>query len=142
VEKALDERTKMGVLGDMGKFTQYQSAQAIRDAAQNPGGIAGVGAGLAAGFGVAQQMAGAMQPATAAAPPPLPGGATTSFFTGVAGKQQGPFDIATLQTKIGQGAFTRATLVWKQGMAGWVAAETVPELQPLFAAAPPPLPPH
>src|SRR5262249_26069232 len=80
VEKALDERTKMGVLGDMGKFTQYQAAQAIRDAAQNPGGVAGMGAGLAAGFGVAQQMAGAMQQATAAAPPPLPGGATTSFF--------------------------------------------------------------
>ena len=37
-------------------------------------------------------------------------------------------------------SLTRTTLVWRQGMANWVAAETVPELQPLFAAAPPPLP--
>ena len=52
VEKALDERTKLGVLEDkMGTFTQYQSAKAIRDAAQNPNGgnLAGLGVGLGAG---------------------------------------------------------------------------------------------
>ena len=52
VEKTLDERTKLGVLEDkMGTFTQYQAAQAIRDAAQNPSGgnLAGLGVGLGAG---------------------------------------------------------------------------------------------
>lgn len=52
VEKALDERTKLGVLEDkMGTYTQYQAAQAMRDAAQNPsqGGFAGLGVGLGAG---------------------------------------------------------------------------------------------
>ena len=52
VEKALDERTKLGVLEDkMGTYTQYQSAKAIRDAAQNPSGgnLAGLGVGLGAG---------------------------------------------------------------------------------------------
>ncbi len=52
VEKALDERSKLGILGDkMGTYTQYQSAQAIRDAAQNPSGgnLAGLGIGLGAG---------------------------------------------------------------------------------------------
>jgi membrane protease subunit (stomatin/prohibitin family) len=142
VEKALDERTKMGVIGDMGRFTQYNAAQAIRDAAQNPGGIAGVGAGLGAGFGVAQQMAGAIQGATAttAAPPPIPTTGAASFYIGVGGQQQGPFDMATLQGKVRDGALARNTLVWRQGMASWVAAETVPELQSLFAAVPPPLP--
>jgi hypothetical protein len=38
------------------------------------------------------------------------------------------------------GKLTRTSLVWKTGMANWVAAETVPELQPLFAEVPPPLP--
>jgi membrane protease subunit (stomatin/prohibitin family) len=142
VEKALDERTKMGVIGDMGRFTQYNAAQAIREAAQNPGGIAGVGAGLGAGFGVAQQMAGAIQGATAgtAAPPPLPTAGAGSFYIGVGGQQQGPFDMATLQAKVRDGALARTTLVWRQGMPSWVAAETVPELQSLFAAVPPPLP--
>ncbi len=52
VEKTLDERSKIGILGDkMGTYTQYQTAQAIRDAAQNPSGgnLAGLGIGLGAG---------------------------------------------------------------------------------------------
>src|SRR6266550_4048372 len=60
VEAAMDKRTQMGVLGDMGKYTQFQAAQAMRDAAQNPGGGAGLGAGLGAGFAVGNAMAGAM----------------------------------------------------------------------------------
>lgn len=60
VEKAMDKRTTMGVLGDMGKFTQYQAAEAIRDAAQNEGGgLAGAGAGLGAGAAIGNAMAGA-----------------------------------------------------------------------------------
>lgn len=57
VEKALDERTKLGVLEDkMGTYTQYQSAKAIRDAAQNPSGgnLAGLGVGLGAGANLGQ----------------------------------------------------------------------------------------
>lgn len=55
VEKALDERTKLGVLEDkMGTYTQYQAANAMRDAAQNPSGgnLAGLGVGLGAGVAV------------------------------------------------------------------------------------------
>lgn len=141
VEKALDERTKMGVIGNLDQYTKFQTAGAIVEAAKNPGGIAGVGAGIGAGFAVAGQMAGAMGgQATAAGgmPPPLPTGA--AFFAAIGGAQAGPFDMATLSAKVRDGSLTRSTLVWKQGMASWVAAETVPELQPLFAAVPPPLP--
>jgi membrane protease subunit (stomatin/prohibitin family) len=60
VEAAMDKRTQMGVLGDLGKYTQFEAAQAMRDAAQNPGGGAGLGAGLGAGFAVGNAMAGAM----------------------------------------------------------------------------------
>jgi membrane protease subunit (stomatin/prohibitin family) len=60
VEAAMDKRTSMGVLGDMGRYTQFEAAQAMRDAAQNPSGGAGLGAGLGAGFAVGNAMAGAM----------------------------------------------------------------------------------
>src|SRR5213594_1980219 len=63
VEAAMDKRTSMGVLGDMGKYTQFEAAQAMRDAAQNPSGGAGLGAGLGAGFAVGGAMAGAMNDA-------------------------------------------------------------------------------
>lgn len=52
VEKMLDERTKMGVIGDkMGTYTQYKAANAMGDAAKNPNGgnMAGIGVGLGAG---------------------------------------------------------------------------------------------
>ncbi len=138
VEKALDERTKMGVIGNLGQFTQYQAAQAIRDAAQNPGGLAGAAAGLGAGVAIGQQMGGALG-ATLATPPPLP--SAVAFFLAVNGVQAGPFDLETLASKARAGELTRGTLVWKQGMANWVAAESVPELQGALAAVPPPLPP-
>src|SRR3954464_2033270 len=57
VEAAMDKRTSMGVLGDMSKYTQFEAAQAMRDAAQNTGGGAGLGAGLGAGFAVGGAMA-------------------------------------------------------------------------------------
>jgi len=66
VQKAIDQRASMGAVGDMQKFTQYQAAQALRDAAQQEGGgLAGAGMGLGAGAGLGaimgQTMAQAMQ---------------------------------------------------------------------------------
>jgi membrane protease subunit (stomatin/prohibitin family) len=143
VEQALDKRTQMGVLGNLDQYTKYQAATAIPDAAKNPGGIGGIGAQLAVGVAMGQQMAGAMGAGTQApgqtAPPPLPTGAT--FFVALDGKQSGPFDVTTLAQHAQRGLLLRSSLVWKQGMASWTAAENVPELQTLFAAMPPPLPP-
>jgi membrane protease subunit (stomatin/prohibitin family) len=140
VEKALDKRTEMGVLGDMGQYTRYQVANAIPDAAKNPGGLAGVGAGLSVGAVMGSQIAGAVSGQTVATPPPLPG--AVSFFLALNNTQAGPFDLNTLTAKVRDGSLTRATLVWKQGMSSWAPAETVPELQALLASVPPPLPPQ
>ena len=63
VEAAMDKRTSMGVIGDVGRYTQFQAADAMRDAAQNPGGAAGTGVGLGAGFAMGNAMAGAMSDA-------------------------------------------------------------------------------
>lgn len=60
VEEAMDKRTSMGVLGNMGQYQQYQAAEALRDAAQNEGsGLAGAGAGLGAGAALGGVMANA-----------------------------------------------------------------------------------
>jgi hypothetical protein len=74
----------------------------------------------------------------ASAPPPLPAG--VKFHVALNGQQAGPFEMPALQQKINSGEILRTTLVWKTGMANWVAAETVAELQALFAHLPPPLP--
>lgn len=59
VEKAIDKRSSMGALGDANRYMQFQAADALRDAAQNPSGGAGLGASLGAGFALGGQMANA-----------------------------------------------------------------------------------
>ncbi len=70
LQEALDKRIAMGMAGDLSKFTQYQVANAIPLAAQNEGGVAGVGAGISAGVvlgqTMAQGLAAAVHPAAAA----------------------------------------------------------------------------
>jgi membrane protease subunit (stomatin/prohibitin family) len=72
LQKVLEQKQSMGILGnDMQKFIQFQTAQAIPEAAKNPGGLGGIGAGLAAGMGMGNIMTGAMAGMTGA------GGAAT-----------------------------------------------------------------
>lgn len=74
LQKAIDTRISMGMVGDLGKYTQYQVANSVPLAAQNEGGLAGVGAGLAAGVGMGQVMMDALRgsQAPAAAPSVAP----------------------------------------------------------------------
>ncbi|MDA0191628.1 MAG: SPFH domain-containing protein, partial [Proteobacteria bacterium] len=72
LQKILDTRIGMNMIGDLGRYTQYQVANAIPLAAQNEGGLAGIGAGLGAGVGVGQAMAGAMAQAMAPTAPTAP----------------------------------------------------------------------
>jgi len=76
LQKVLDQKIGMNMIGDMGRFTQYQVANAIPEAAKNEGGMAGMGVGLGAGVGfgqvMGQAMASAMQPAAGAAPAVTP----------------------------------------------------------------------
>ena len=148
VEEALDKRTSMGVIGNLGAYTQFQAAQAMEKAASQPGGggMAGMGMGAGMGFGMAQQMAQAMgqaqqapQTVGPATPPPLP--QQTTYHVAVGGQQAGPYDMQTLQQQAQQGTLTRDSLVWSQGMDAWKKAGEVEALQGLFAATPPPLPP-
>lgn len=72
LQKVLDQKIGMNMIGDMGRFTQYQVANAIPEAARNEGGMAGMGVGMGAGVGLGQvmgqAMASTMLPATGAAP--------------------------------------------------------------------------
>lgn len=76
VEKMLDVRTQMGIVGDMGKYTQFQTAQAIPEAARAGG--AGEFMGMGAGIAMGQQMATAMTSSMTQAQSPAPGPAQAS----------------------------------------------------------------
>ncbi|MCI5082770.1 MAG: SPFH domain-containing protein [Saprospiraceae bacterium] len=56
VEAFYDKMTNMNMVDDMKKFQEFQQAQAIEKAAENPSGGAGEGVGIGIGMGMAQQM--------------------------------------------------------------------------------------
>jgi membrane protease subunit (stomatin/prohibitin family) len=69
VQKMIDARTGMAAVGDMGAFTQYQAARAMRDIANQPGegggagNTAAAGMGLGVGAGLGMMMPGMIQKA-------------------------------------------------------------------------------
>jgi membrane protease subunit (stomatin/prohibitin family) len=86
VEKILDQRTSMAVIGNnMDQYTKFQVANAIPQAAAagGDGGLAGAGMGAGIGMALGNAMAAGMQPSAPAAPaqaapapaPPAQGGA-------------------------------------------------------------------
>ena len=71
LQKFLDQRISMNMVGDLGKYTQFTAAQSIPIAAANPGGGgAGTGVGLGAGIAMGQTLMNAMKTGTSAATPP------------------------------------------------------------------------
>ena len=151
VEKVLDQRTSMGIVGDLNKFTQFSAAQAMQNAASASGDNAmGAGLGMGMGMGMAQSMANAMggmnqqppapQSAPQAAPPPPPPSETV-WHLAENGQTKGPFSAAHLGQMITQGGFSRESLVWAPGQDGWMKAADVADLAPLFSVSPPPPPP-
>jgi membrane protease subunit (stomatin/prohibitin family) len=144
VEKMLDKRTSMGIIGDLDRFGRYAASEAMMNAAQNQ---SGAGAGFGAAMGAAMGMArsgpwGAVpQQAAPAAPPPLPNRAVeTVWHVALSGQAQGPYGRGHLGRLVAEGTFTRETLVWTPGQDGWLPAEEVAELAQLFTMMPPPLP--
>ncbi len=137
VEAALDKRTSMGIVGNLRDYMQYQSAEAMEKAADNPGGTAADGIGMGMGFAMAQQMAGDMRNKGAGGPPPIP---TQAYYVAVGQQQTGPFTLPELSRMATEGKLTGATLVWTDGLPDWRPAGELPSLQGLFKTTPPPIP--
>jgi membrane protease subunit (stomatin/prohibitin family) len=87
LQKRLDERISMNMVGNLNDYARYQAAQSIPIAAANEGGVAGLGASLGAGAIIGQTMAQAMNPGAPQAPnaPPQAPQAPQAPPTGAAG---------------------------------------------------------
>ncbi|APX23460.1 MAG: antifreeze protein [Rhodobacteraceae bacterium] len=152
VEKALDKRTSMGVIGNLDAYTKFQAAEALGQEGSNAGQAMGTGFGAGLGMSMGAQMSGAQagpwgarpaapQPAAAAPPPPPPPPPVEHVWhIAENGATQGPFSKARLGRMVTEGGLTRETYVWTQGQDGWKRAEDVDELAQLFTVMPPPPP--
>ena len=167
VEQAMDKRTQMGIIGDLGRYTQFKAAEAMEAAAKTPNSGMGAGLGMGMGMAMAQQMGHAMQggatpqaagqptgpwgarPAPAApqpaaqaapmAPPPPP--VEHVWHIAENGQTSGPYSKARMGRMAQDGQLTRDTHVWTPGQDGWMRAGDVTELAQLFTILPPPPPP-
>ncbi|MDP2087382.1 MAG: SPFH domain-containing protein [Gemmobacter sp.] len=140
VEKVLDQRTSMGIVGDLAKYGQFAAAEAMGKAADAPGSAmgAGLGAAMGAAMGVGGPWGGGgARGAAPPAPPPVP---APEWHVAEGGQSLGPFDMAGLQGLAAQGRLGRATQVWTPGMAGWQPAGDVPALASVVSRLPPPPP--
>jgi membrane protease subunit (stomatin/prohibitin family) len=161
------EEIAKAAAGAMGQMGQGAGVSMGQGGGFNPGAMmAGMAMGGAVGQGMAgmmgnvfnqmgQQMPGQTPPpmpgmAAPGAPPPIPGAGVPpppppglQFSVAVDGQTYGPYDLNALSQMASAGQFNAQSQVWRQGMAGWQAAGTVPELALLFTGtgAPPPPPP-
>ena len=97
LQKILDQKIGMGMVGDMGKFMQYQTAQAIpkfAEGAGQGGGIAGDAMGLGAGVALGQVMAQQLGQGLKTAPPEAPVAATAGGVK--------PEDVMATLEKLGE----------------------------------------
>ncbi|MCY3007724.1 MAG: SPFH domain-containing protein [Planctomycetota bacterium] len=142
VEKALDLRTKMNMIGDMDRFQQYQLGESMVAAANSPaGGGAAEGMGLGMGLAMANRMTPLGVPGQAMAasvPPPAP---VAVWHVANQGQTLGPFSLQQMLEAIGRAELQATGLVWTAGMADWQPAARVPALAGYFQAPPPPPPP-
>lgn len=142
VEAAIDQRTKLGVLGDkMGQYTQMRTADAIGVAAANPGGVAGAGVGLGAGVAIGNAMGQAFGGGSNAAPPPPPMGNAARWSIAIDGKTYGPYTDDALRSMVSSGQVAPTTQAWRPGCAGWAAVTDFPELGGGASSMMPPPPP-
>lgn len=76
-------------------------------------------------------------PGMVMAPPALP---AHQYFVAHNGQSLGPYGAQQLQQLLAGGNLTRDSMLWREGLAGWMPAHQMAELAPLFPAQAPPLP--
>ena len=145
VEAALDKRSSMGIIGNLGAYTQFQAANSMEKAAENGNSVMGAGVGMGMGFGVGNQMGNMFNQTqfnpnqNQNTPPPPP--PVTTYFVAVNGQQTGPFNLQQLTQMFQAAQLNKESMVWTQGMAAWTQAGQVPQLAGVFNSVPPPVPP-
>ncbi len=136
VEKALDARGKMGILGNLDAYSQLKAADAIEIAARNPG-LGGVGASVGVGLGLGQQighqLGRGIGPEGGSTPPALPAGAPKLHYSGPAGQDQLSIPEIVARITADRGS---NHLLWLPGWPQWKSWREVADVATQVPPAP------
>jgi membrane protease subunit (stomatin/prohibitin family) len=142
VSKALDKKTSMGIVGDLNRYTQFQMADALTKAAENPGGDSASAIAMGMGFAMANKLGKTLDPPptnTSQTSPDIP--PTHQYYLVVGGKRAGPYDFSELKQQAENGSLVEKSLVWRGGLRKWRKVNDFPELTEILNHIPPDLPP-
>jgi membrane protease subunit (stomatin/prohibitin family) len=145
VEQALDKRSQMGIVGNLGAYAQFQAANAMEKAAENTigGNLGAAGMGIGVGAAMMGQVGNVFQQNQFDANnptgtvPPLP--QVTEYHIAKDGKADGPHNLKDIKVMVTSNLISKETMIWTKGMAAWAAAGSVTEVAGLFHDQPPPL---
>ncbi len=141
VEKALDKRTSIGMVGNLNNYTQFQAAEALTKAAENPGGDSAGAIAMGMGFAMANKLGQSLNPPpenTSSSSPAIP--EEPQYYIVVDGKRAGPYEVDELRQQAENGSLTHKTLVWRGGLKKWRKASEMDEIESVLAHIPPAIP--
>jgi len=137
VEKAIDERSSMGAIGNLDNYLKYKSADALSNSSDASSMV-----GMGAGFAMAEKLAKSFEkdssvPKKEYVPEPF----ETLYYIAKDKNPDGPYSIDDIEEMIKKGEIKKDTKVWYSGLDMWKEATKIDELNELFKLlTPPPLP--
>lgn len=134
VEEALDKRTSMGVITDLHKYLEFQTADSMTT--ENANSTAAMGASMGVGFAMAEKLSKNFGQPKGYVPEPF----EKMYYYAKDKEPVGPLNIDEIETLIEKREIVTDTLIWSSGMEHWQKARSVEEIESLFnLLTPPPL---
>ncbi|PIE46035.1 MAG: antifreeze protein [Gammaproteobacteria bacterium] len=131
VQKVLDEKTGMNIIGDdLNDYAKYQASQGMAKGGAGAD-MASAGMGMAMGINMAREIAGetasSMSNATDHSAPEMPPEPPVYYLI-IVGERQGPMPLSKVYELLTDGVITPYTLIWRKGMPEWQTLEQTPEI--------------
>ncbi|OQX74107.1 MAG: antifreeze protein [Campylobacteraceae bacterium 4484_4] len=136
VEEALDKRTSMGVIGDLGKYLEFQTAEGMT---RGGSGVASDAASMGIGFAMADKLTKNFEKERKKQeyiPEPF----EKMYYYAKGNRPMGPYNIDQVEEMIKKGEIGSDTRMWTSGMEKWQPARSMEEIESLInLLTPPPL---
>lgn len=135
VQKVLDEKTGMNIIGeDINDYTKFQAAKSLSEN-QEAGSMASAGVGMAMGMAMGKTISSTETAASSHhdTPPPLP----KVYYLMLLGERQGPMSLEAVYQHLDNGDADADTMIWRKGLAEWQSVRETPEID--LSRLPPPL---
>jgi membrane protease subunit (stomatin/prohibitin family) len=134
VEEALDKRTNMGIINDLHKYLEFQTAESMTK--EGGDSISSMGASMGVGFAMAEKLSKTLNRGDGYVPEVF----EKMYYYAKEKEPIGPLNIDEIEELIKDKKIDSNTLMWTNGMESWIRAKNIQEVESLInLLTPPPL---